>query len=62
MVSLAAKKNSVPIVSITGMFKLCPMYPHEGQDTLQDFVSPSSVMDYSELNDDIMSKVELILD
>eukprot|EP00551_Chaetoceros_affinis_P012738 CAMPEP_0203666692 /NCGR_PEP_ID=MMETSP0090-20130426/3692_1 /ASSEMBLY_ACC=CAM_ASM_001088 /TAXON_ID=426623 /ORGANISM="Chaetoceros affinis, Strain CCMP159" /LENGTH=506 /DNA_ID=CAMNT_0050530651 /DNA_START=38 /DNA_END=1554 /DNA_ORIENTATION=+ len=60
MVALAAVKNAVPIVSITGMFKLCPMYPHEGQDTLQDFVSPSSVMDYSELSDDVMAGVELI--
>lgn len=60
IVALAAKQNAVPIVSITGMFKLCPMYPHEGQDTLQDFVSPSSVMDYSELNDELMSKVEVI--
>lgn len=60
MVALAAAENAVPIVSITGMFKLCPMYPHEGQDTLQDFVSPSSVMDYSELSDEVMSNVELI--
>ena len=60
MVALAAKQNAVPIVSITGMFKLCPMYPHQGQDTLQDFVSPSSIMDYSVLNDESMSNVELI--
>jgi len=60
MVALAAKENSVPVVSVTGMFKLCPMYPHEGQDTLNDLVSPSSVVDYGEMGNSIMSKVEFI--
>jgi translation initiation factor eIF-2B subunit beta len=60
MVALAAKSNSVPVVGITGMFKLCPMYPHEGQDTLNDLVSPSSVMEYTEMNDDLIEDVEFI--
>ena len=60
MLALAAAHNSVPLVCLTGMFKLCPMYPHEGQDTLQDLVSPSSVIDYSEMSDQAMSKVEFI--
>jgi translation initiation factor eIF-2B subunit beta len=61
MVALAAKHNSVPLVSITGMFKLCPMYPHDGPDTLQDLISPASVVDYMELSEEKMSeKVELI--
>ena len=30
LVALAAKHNSVPVVTITGIFKLCPMFPHEG--------------------------------
>lgn len=57
MVSLAAKANSVPVVVLTGMFKLCPMYPHEGQETLNDLVSPSSVMEYADMDD---KDVELI--
>lgn len=60
MVALAAAHNSVPLVCLTGMFKLCPMYPHEGQDTLQDLVSPSSVIEYAEMSDQVMSKVEFI--
>ncbi len=60
MVALAAAHNSVPLVCLTGMFKLCPMYPHEGQDTLQDLVSPASVIDYCELNDQVMAKVEFV--
>ena len=60
MVALAAHHNCVPVVAITGMFKLCPMYPHEGQDTLNDLVSPSSVVDYSEMGDGILSEIEFI--
>ena len=49
MVALAAKENSIPVVCVTGMFKLCPMFPHQGQDTLNDLVSLSSDMDYGEV-------------
>lgn len=67
MVALAASQNSVPLVVLTGMFKLCPIFPHEGQDTLQDLVSPSSVVDYADLAEGgggvegtVMDGVELI--
>lgn len=60
MIALAAHNNAVPVVCITGMFKLCPMYPHEGQDTLNDLVSPSNVMDFCEMGDSQMAQVELI--
>jgi translation initiation factor eIF-2B subunit beta len=36
------------------------MFPHEGQDTLNDLVSPSSVMEYAEMNNDLIEDVELI--
>jgi translation initiation factor eIF-2B subunit beta len=42
------------------MYKLCPTYPHEGQDTLQDLVSPHSIVDYAELSDRIKSDVEFV--
>jgi len=60
MVALAANNMSVPVVCIVGMFKLCPMYPHEGQDTLQDMVSPSSVISLSELSNPLMKEVEFL--
>lgn len=60
MVALAANQNAVPVVCITGMFKLCPMYPHEGPNTLQDLVSPSSIIDYAEMTDSVMANVEFI--
>ena len=28
MLALAAQEHSVPVVCITGLFKLCPLYPH----------------------------------
>lgn len=60
MVAVAAKNNSVPVVSITGLFKLCPIYPHEAQDSLNDLVSPSSVVDFAEMSNGKMSEVEFV--
>lgn len=60
IVALAAAQNSVPVVAVAGMFKLCPLYPHEGQDTLNDLISPSSVVDYSLMGGPILSEVEFV--
>jgi len=60
LVALAAHHNSIPVVCVTGLFKLCPMYPHEGQDTLNDLVSPNSIMEYAQMNDPLMADVELV--
>ena len=60
MVALAAKHNSVPVVTVAGLFKLCPMYPHEGQDTLNDLISPSAVVDYRLMGDPLLSEVEFV--
>lgn len=60
MVALAAAENSVPVVSVTGMFKLCPMYPHDGQDTLQDLASPSSIINLTEMCIPHITNVNLI--
>eukprot|EP00529_Nitzschia_sp_RCC80_P018605 CAMPEP_0113471112 /NCGR_PEP_ID=MMETSP0014_2-20120614/16808_1 /TAXON_ID=2857 /ORGANISM="Nitzschia sp." /LENGTH=501 /DNA_ID=CAMNT_0000363733 /DNA_START=43 /DNA_END=1548 /DNA_ORIENTATION=- /assembly_acc=CAM_ASM_000159 len=46
LVVLAAKANAVPVVVLTGIFKLTPLFPHEQQNTLNDLLSPVSVMDY----------------
>jgi translation initiation factor eIF-2B subunit beta len=47
LVALAAAENSVPVVCLTGIYKLTPMFPHESQDTLNDLLSPSSIVDYA---------------
>ena len=60
IVALAAHHHNVPVVCVTGMFKLCPMYPHEGQDTLNDLISPSGVVDYAEMRDEQLADVEFL--
>ena len=60
LVAMAAQHHSVPVVCITGIFKLCPVFPHEGQDTLNDLLSPSSVMDYAALTDRRLTDVEFV--
>lgn len=57
LVALAAKQNAVPVVCTAGLFKLCPVFPHEGQDTFNDLLSPSLIMEYAERLD---AEVELI--
>jgi translation initiation factor eIF-2B subunit beta len=47
LVALAAVQNSVPVVCLTGIYKLTPIFPHEGQDTLNDLLSPESIVDYA---------------
>ena len=49
LVALAAATNAVPVVCLTGIYKLTPTFPHEDQDTLNDLLSPSSVIDYASL-------------
>lgn len=48
MLALAAKHHSVPVVCITGLYKLCPIYPHN-PDTFNDLRSPGSVLEYTDL-------------
>uniref|UniRef100_A0A7S3LDB3 Translation initiation factor eIF2B subunit beta n=1 Tax=Amphora coffeiformis TaxID=265554 RepID=A0A7S3LDB3_9STRA len=60
LVASAANHHSVPVVCITGIFKLCPVFPHEGQDTLNDLLSPAAVMDYTALTDRKIADVEFV--
>lgn len=47
MAALAAKELSVPVVCVTGLFKLSPVYRHD-QDAFNDLKSPSSLIPYAE--------------
>ena len=60
VVALAAHYNSVPVVCVTGIFKLCPIFPHEGQDTLNDLISPSAIVDFSEMKDVRLWDVDIL--
>eukprot|EP00536_Pseudo-nitzschia_multiseries_P007961 jgi/Psemu1/196803/e_gw1.193.83.1 len=62
LVVLAAAENAVPVVCLTGMFKLTPLFPHEGQDTLNDLLSPASVVDYTSQQDQQVDFVNPLYD
>ncbi len=47
MAALAAKELSVPVVCVTGLFKLSPVYRHD-QDAFNDLKSPSALIEYAD--------------
>ncbi|KAL3915995.1 MAG: hypothetical protein SGILL_005381 [Bacillariaceae sp.] len=47
LVALAAAENALPVVCLTGIYKLTPIFAHENQDTLNDLLSPNSIIDYA---------------
>ncbi|CAB1110838.1 unnamed protein product [Ectocarpus sp. CCAP 1310/34] len=56
-VALAASDLSVPVVCVTGLFKLCPLFPHD-QDTFNCLLSPAAVMSFKDK--DSMKNVEVL--
>jgi len=44
-VAVAAKNHAVPVVCVTGLYKLCPAYPHD-LDALNEMGSPEPVLPY----------------
>ncbi|CAK4078630.1 unnamed protein product [Aphanomyces euteiches] len=57
-VALAAKKFCVPVVCVAGLFKLCPLFPHD-VDVLNELVSPAHIFNYDDtlLNIDVLNPV-----
>ena len=54
MVALAAKHHSTPVVVLTGLFKLSPLYPHN-RDSFNIYLSPERCIKYSDgENDDLV--------
>ncbi|KAG6543346.1 hypothetical protein Mapa_015260 [Marchantia paleacea] len=51
MVALAARRHAVPFVVLTGLHKLCPLYPHNPYSLLNDMKSPSEILDFGEFSD-----------
>ncbi|EFJ06519.1 hypothetical protein SELMODRAFT_186716 [Selaginella moellendorffii] len=51
MVALAARRHAVPFVVLTGLHKLCPLYPHNPSVVLNELKSPSQVLDFGEMSD-----------
>lgn len=50
MVATAAKEFSVPVVSITGVFTLTPLFAHNQALALGELISPASVIAYDSPN------------
>lgn len=51
LIALAAKDHAVPVVCVTALFKLCPMYAHDVDD-FNEILSPTDVLAYDELPTD----------
>eukprot|EP00250_Pteridium_aquilinum_P015954 c22857_g2_i2 orf=281-1489(-) len=49
MVALAARRHAVPFVVLAGMYKLCPLYPHNPSVLVNEMKSPSQVLDFEEM-------------
>ena len=58
LVALAARENAVPVVCITGLFKLSPLYPHD-LDAFNELTSPGDVLDY-EGDQDLLARAEVL--
>lgn len=58
MVALSAREHSVPLVCITGLFKLCPLYPHDLEE-FNDLTSPGMVLDY-ESDQALLEKADVL--
>ncbi|XP_054804380.1 uncharacterized protein LOC129307442 isoform X2 [Prosopis cineraria] len=51
MVALAAQRHAVPFVVLAGSHKLCPLYPHDPEVSLNELRSPSELLDFGEFSD-----------
>ncbi|XP_059651978.1 uncharacterized protein LOC132299411 [Cornus florida] len=51
MVALAAQRHAVPFVVLSGIHKLCPLYPHNPEVLLNELKSPSELLDFGEFSD-----------
>ena len=41
MVALAASRHAVPFVVLTGLHKLCPLFPHDPEIAMNELLSPA---------------------
>ncbi|GBG26626.1 Translation initiation factor eIF-2B subunit beta [Hondaea fermentalgiana] len=50
MVALAARQHAVPLMCVTGLYKLCPLYPYD-RDSFIDLKSPGPTLPYAKLGE-----------
>ncbi|KAJ1451818.1 hypothetical protein M885DRAFT_487284 [Pelagophyceae sp. CCMP2097] len=49
--ALAAREHAKPVLCVTGLFKLCPVHPHDA-DAFNDLTSPAAILPYAEVPHD----------
>ncbi|MCO5576346.1 hypothetical protein L7F22_030155 [Adiantum nelumboides] len=49
MVALAARRHAVPFVVLAGMYKLCPLYPHNPSVLVNEMKSPSQILEFEDM-------------
>ena len=59
MVALAAKQHSVPLVCVTGLYKLTPLYAHD-QETFNELLSPGTVLNFRDLSATFLENVQVL--
>mmetsp|Transcript_63 Transcript_63/g.213 ORF Transcript_63/g.213 Transcript_63/m.213 type:complete len:414 (+) Transcript_63:172-1413(+) len=50
MVALAAREHAVPVMCVTGLYKLCPLFPYN-RDSFIDLKSPGPTLPYASLGE-----------
>ncbi|CAA3019375.1 translation initiation factor eIF-2B subunit beta, partial [Olea europaea subsp. europaea] len=50
MVALAARKHAIPFVVVAGIHKLCPLYPHNQEVSLNEMRSPSELLEFGKFS------------
>ncbi|KAI5070276.1 hypothetical protein GOP47_0014619 [Adiantum capillus-veneris] len=51
MVALAARRHAVPFVVLAGMYKLCPLYPHNPYVLVNEMKSPSQILEFEDMSE-----------
>eukprot|EP00455_Lapot_gusevi_P015977 TRINITY_DN18155_c0_g3_i1.p2 TRINITY_DN18155_c0_g3~~TRINITY_DN18155_c0_g3_i1.p2 ORF type:complete len:128 (-),score=38.87 TRINITY_DN18155_c0_g3_i1:129-512(-) len=56
-IAVAAKAHSVPVLVLTGLYKLSPLFAFD-QDTFNDFNQPAQILNFED--PDVVDRVEVI--
>jgi len=58
-IALAAKYHAVPLVCITGLFKLSPLYPHD-LNAFNELQDPSAIFDFQSMTTQSESSIKVL--
>jgi translation initiation factor eIF-2B subunit beta len=60
LVAIAARHHAIPVHCVTGLFKLCPKYPHERQDTFNELLGLEPINCSDKKLESLLHEVEYI--